>query len=140
MTLNTTGLLPIFKNSTLYSRFQHPQSVCMSYLGHCMFSLKLHREQKHKQKHCIYQISNIKSASPDRAGKLGNHESAFNSCMPGYHTNLEVIFILESDHQNYQTRHVPNCHSADLRKHISLVSESHHPGQNHHGHHELYRI
>jgi len=43
MTLNTTGLLPIFKNSTLYSRFQHPQSVCMSYLGHCMFSLKLAR-------------------------------------------------------------------------------------------------
>ena len=43
MALNTTGLLPIFKNSILYSRFQHPQSVCMSYLGHCMFSLKLAR-------------------------------------------------------------------------------------------------
>ena len=43
MALNTTGLLPVFKNSILYSRFQHPQSVCMSYLGHCMFSLKLAR-------------------------------------------------------------------------------------------------
>lgn len=43
MALNTTGLLPVFKNSILYSRFQHPQSVCMSYLDHCMFSLKLAR-------------------------------------------------------------------------------------------------
>ena len=43
MTLNTTGLLPVFKKSTLYSRFRHPQSVCMSYLDHCMFSLKLAR-------------------------------------------------------------------------------------------------
>ena len=43
MTLNTKGLLPVFKNFTLYSRFQHPQSVCMSYFEHCMFSLKLAR-------------------------------------------------------------------------------------------------
>jgi hypothetical protein len=43
MALNTTGLLPVFKNSILYSRFQHPQSVCMSYFDHCMFSLKLAR-------------------------------------------------------------------------------------------------
>jgi hypothetical protein len=43
MALNTTGLLPVFKNSHVYSKFQHPQSVCMSYLDHCMFSLKLAR-------------------------------------------------------------------------------------------------
>ena len=43
MALNTTGLLPVFKNSHVYSTFQHPQSVCMSYLDHCMFSLKLAR-------------------------------------------------------------------------------------------------
>mgnify|MGYP006195822511 FL=1 len=41
MALNTTGLFPIFKNTHVYSKFQHPQSVCMSYLDHCMFSLKL---------------------------------------------------------------------------------------------------
>ena len=27
----------------IYSYFQHPQSVCMSYFAHCMFSLKLAR-------------------------------------------------------------------------------------------------
>jgi len=43
MALNTTCLLPVFKNSHVYSKFQHPQSVCMSYLDHCMFSLKLAR-------------------------------------------------------------------------------------------------
>ena len=43
MALNTTGLLPVFKNMHVYSKFQHPQSVCMSYLDHCMFSLKLAR-------------------------------------------------------------------------------------------------
>lgn len=41
MTLNTTGLLPVFKNKYIFSNFKHPQSVCMSYYEHCMFSLKL---------------------------------------------------------------------------------------------------
>ena len=36
-----TGLLPAFKNKSIFSNFKHPQSVCMSYYEHCMFSLKL---------------------------------------------------------------------------------------------------
>ena len=39
--MSNTGLLPAFKNKSIYSIFQHPQSVCMSYCQHCMFSLKL---------------------------------------------------------------------------------------------------
>lgn len=41
MSLLNTGLLPVHKPPIIYSKFQHPQSVCMSYFDHCMFSLKL---------------------------------------------------------------------------------------------------
>ena len=41
MSLLNAGLLPLHKRSVIYSQFKHPQSVCMSYFEHCMFSLKL---------------------------------------------------------------------------------------------------
>lgn len=40
--MNHSGLLPSIQNIR-YSYFQHPQKVCMSYLQHCCFSLKLAR-------------------------------------------------------------------------------------------------
>lgn len=39
--MSDTGLLPAFNNKSIFSNFKHPQSVCMSYYEHCMFSLKL---------------------------------------------------------------------------------------------------
>ena len=41
--LSNSGLLPVLKPQVIYSYFQHPQAVCMSYFEHCMFSLKLAR-------------------------------------------------------------------------------------------------
>ena len=41
--MSNIGLLPAFKNKFIFSNFKHPQSVCMSYYEHCMFSLKLAR-------------------------------------------------------------------------------------------------
>ena len=38
-----SDLLPSFTKNKLYSYFQHPQSVCMTYFQHCAFSLKLAR-------------------------------------------------------------------------------------------------
>ena len=37
------GLLPSYQRKHFFSYFQHPQSVCMSYFQHCLFSLKLSR-------------------------------------------------------------------------------------------------
>lgn len=41
--MSFSGLMPVFKNLPVYSRFTHPQSVCMSYFEHCRFSLNLAR-------------------------------------------------------------------------------------------------
>ena len=38
---SNSGLLPEYTPTKRFSYFQHPQAVCMSYLSHCMFSLKL---------------------------------------------------------------------------------------------------
>jgi hypothetical protein len=40
---SNSGLLPVLKPQVIYSYFQHPQAVCISYFEHCMFSLKLAR-------------------------------------------------------------------------------------------------